>query len=213
MLSYQKMPIVTAPKILDSLSSLIPTKPNTKKEETLESLQYSYNKPLVQKLPQSRVVGERRMILQAGPLPINRYNINEMLVLEEEMDMGSEFDVKRVQSLPTFIYKYNKENGKLTRNLVQDDSDFKYYNTDPDYGISQQWLLFNRQGDEQDRLPERRPYPDIAEKENNSEQVTTLDRGRVWHYPPKSVPVQISKYNEEYERLLEYGRMVEEDDS
>lgn len=120
-------------------------------------------------------------------------------------------NVPKISDLPIFIYTRDIETGKLVRYLALDKRDLIYYTTDPDYGISQEWLLNNHQGDEYNRLPERIEHPEIAEHEKYNESgYTTLNRGRIWYGPPIERPYR-SPY-EEYLDLLEYAEMQEQED-
>ena len=122
--------------------------------------------------------------------------------------------IPRIQDLPLFIYLRDHETGKLIRYLAQDERDLKYYNTDPDYGISQEWLLNTRQGDEYDRLPERIPFPYIADQERfEISGVTTLDRGRIWYGAPRMKIYPPSESYQEYERLIDYAKTQIEEQS
>jgi len=115
--------------------------------------------------------------------------------------------IPRIQDLPLFIYLRDHETGKLVRYLAQDERDLKYYNTDPNYSINQEWLLNNRQGDEQDRLPERVPFVYIADQERyDISGVTTLNRGRIWYGPPRMILYPPSESYRGYERLIEYAK-------
>ena len=120
--------------------------------------------------------------------------------------------VPHLQNLPAFVYQRNNETGQLTRYLVMEED--KSYDTDPNYGISQEWLLFQRQGDQFNRISEWNEYPEITEAEEfNVLGVTTLNEGRVWMGPPRATPTYHSPYYDEYKRYIEYGQtQIEEED-
>lgn len=122
--------------------------------------------------------------------------------------------VPKIVDVPAFVYLRDSSTGKIVRYLAQDESDMRYYDTDPNYGINQEWLLNNRQGDEQDRVPERTEFVEIADRERNNEQgYTTLNRGRIWYGAPRMNILPPSEAYEEYERLVEYAQtQIEEGD-
>jgi hypothetical protein len=104
--------------------------------------------------------------------------------------------------LPAFLYQKN-DDGKLTRILVRETDNS--YNTDSNYGIGQQWLLFQRQGDQYDRLPEWNTNPEQARKESFSESgISTVNDGMVWGPLPRLERVKESVRDIEFQRLLEY---------
>jgi hypothetical protein len=110
------------------------------------------------------------------------------------------------------------------------DNDDKYYNTDPNYNISQEWLLFQRQGDQYDNLDEWNTTPESSHKEAfNEEGFSTLNTGLVWgDLPGEKSNTKIlnpennrmrsnissnQSTNDEYQRLLDYyHREMDEDD-
>ena len=115
-----------------------------------------------------------------------------------------------IDNLPAFIYQRDPTTGKLTRYLAIEED--KSYDTDPNYGISQEWLLFQRQGDHYDRVAEWNTDPQIVDAERDNEQgVTTLNEGRIWSGPPRQQPILKSAYYEDYLRHLEYSQTQIED--
>lgn len=88
-------------------------------------------------------------------------------------------------------------------NTSTPDNDDKYYNTDPNYNISQEWLLFQRQGDQYDNLDEWDTTPEASYKESFNEiGESTLNEGMVWGpLPQEKIPM---RSHDEYQRLLEY---------
>lgn len=115
-----------------------------------------------------------------------------------------------IQKRPYLIPEYEDRIIPIVKK--PDDSRF---DTDPDYTISQDWLLNNRQGDQYDRLPERRPYPELAnETAYNLPGVTTLNRGRVWYGLPIIPKIPNSPFYEKYQEALEYSQtQIEEENS
>jgi hypothetical protein len=103
--------------------------------------------------------------------------------------------VPKMKSLPAIVYRVNPQTNKLTRYLADwRDPD---YDTDPNYGISQEWLLFNRQGDQYDRLPEWVPYSEIADPERvNLQDATTLNIGRIWGGLPRSRIIELYRHRD-----------------
>jgi hypothetical protein len=114
-----------------------------------------------------------------------------------------------INKLPTFVYELNPTTGNLERYLVTTDDNS---DQDRDYGIEQQWLLFNRQGDQYDRVSEWNPDPEPASREYNNELgYSMVNEGMVWGPLPKTNPVA-SRSDPEYRRLLEYQRTQEEEE-
>jgi hypothetical protein len=190
------------------------------------SLSSINSKILVQSRPKNNYITESRSTIQAGPIntSLDMYDTDEIVVVSAPNESSQINDDPRtfavmesipsMKDLPSFIYEEDPKTGKLIRYLaIEDDPS---YNTDTDYGLSQEWLLFQRQGDQYDRLSERIPYPDIAEAEAFNEQgVTTLNEGRVWYGPPRAPKIRrTSEYYEEYEKYLEYNQtQIEENDN
>lgn len=105
-------------------------------------------------------------------------------------------------------FYYKNDNGILKRVLnVKLDSD---YNIDPDYKAPQQWLLNNRQGDDQNRLPEYILDQEAARKEQyGMVGESTLNRGIVWAPIPYNYvrdPVE-----ESYLKIINYRKDFEGD--
>jgi len=79
--------------------------------------------------------------------------------------------------------------------IIEIPSDYdvdKSRDKDPNYGIEQQWLLFQRQGDQYDRLSEWNPDQNLIED-------TSYDK-----LPRPQRITQRYGYDEDYERMLEY---------
>lgn len=160
-----------------------------------------------------------------GPIRIDngQYKSNELIIVSEpniSSDVNNDAATLRIinsvpyiQSLPAFVYQKDPITGHLTRYLAMEDD--KSYNTDTDYGINQEWLLFQRQGDQYDRTAEWNRYPEITDAEEfNMSGVTTLNEGRVWMGPPRTSPIDRSEYYDEYKRYLEYSQtQIQEEDS
>lgn len=120
--------------------------------------------------------------------------------------------IPKMANVPVFVYLKDPNTGNIVRYLAQDERDLRYYDTDPDYGISQEWLLNNRQGDNYDRVPEWTQTVEIDDRERNNEQgYTTLNRGRIWYGIPRPQILPPSASYQEYERLMEYAQMQMED--
>lgn len=116
--------------------------------------------------------------------------------------------------LPAFIYRYDNETNRLVRYLGLDDWDREYYETDPDYGVVQEYLLNARQGDQINRVSEWVPEPWNADKERHNQIGYSIrNEGRVWYGPPPMTVLPHSAAYEEYLRALEYFRInIEESD-
>ncbi len=109
-----------------------------------------------------------------------------------------------VQTRPNIVPEFES---KPEIDLPVDDGGFnKQFDTDPNFGLPQQWLLFQRQGDEYDRLPERRPYPELAYDTEFNLPVTTLNIGRVWYGISKLPTISESKSYRDYQEALEYSQ-------
>ena len=149
------------------------------------------------------------------PGPIDMYNTNNLTVVSEpnrsteanndEKTLHVINTVPSMKSLPSFVYQNNNNTGLLNRYLAIEYD--KSYKPDPDFGPSQEWLLYQHQGDQYDRLPERVSDPIIADAESYNEQgFTLLNRGRIWYGPPREQKdTSGSKYYEEYKKYIEYG--------
>jgi hypothetical protein len=109
-----------------------------------------------------------------------------------------------VQTRPNIVQDY--EYKPIIEQPVDDGGFDKQFNTDPEFGLPQEWLLFQRQGDEYDRLPERRPYPELAYETEFNLPVTTLNMGRVWYGIPKLPTIPESKFYRDYQEALEYSQ-------
>jgi len=113
-----------------------------------------------------------------------------------------------MSELPILEYRPDPITTKLNRYLITKDDNS---DQDVDFGIEQQWLIFQRQGDEYDRYPEWNKYPESAYRESNNEiGYSILNEGMVRGLLPKIKPVP-SSYNPEYERLLEYQTTQEDE--
>lgn len=182
---------------------------------------------LIQVRPRVTSIPESRPILPPGPLPeieVPKYDTDDIIVIgppnvsspayHDTQTLKVMDRIPTITDLPTFIYELDPDTRTLRRYLAEDERDLVYYDDpDPNYNISQEWLINSRQGDEPERLPERRPYPEIADEEAFNEQgVTTLNRGRIWYGPPRQGPIPISEFYEDYQRSLEYGQTLEEED-
>lgn len=181
---------------------------------------------LIQSRPKIAPIKETNPMIQSGPIDMNMdtYSTNELSVISAPNSSSKDTKDYRtlaamkyipfMKNLPEFIYQEDPVTGTLTRYLaVEEDHS---YDTDIDYGISQEWLLSQRQGDQYDRVSERIPYPEIARSQEFNEQgVTLLNQGRVWYGPPKpQMPPPRSAYYDEYNRYLEYSRtQIEENDT
>lgn len=121
-------------------------------------------------------------------------------------------NVSKMTNLPVFVYQRDSTTGFLKRYLVTERD--TSYDTDLNYGMDQQWLLNNRQGDQYDRLHEWISDPVIADAEDqNMFGVTTLNEGRIWGGPPKLPTPYKSAYYDEYQQYLEYGQTQVEEES
>lgn len=116
----------------------------------------------------------------------------------------------RQPSANTLVYQRNPATGELNRFLATAAD--PGYNPDPDYGITQKWLINARQGDHYDRVEEWNKNPLIADAEaQNMQGYTTLNEGMVWGPLPRIRPV-ISTGLEGYKRLQEYAQsQIEEE--
>lgn len=180
-------------------------------------------KILVQSIPRNnKTISTGRQIIP-GPLYIvtGQYKSDEIITISEP-NISSEVNndaqtlraintVPYIERLPAFIYQRDSSSGQLTRYLATEEDNS--YDTDPDYGINQEWLLFQRQGDQYNRIPEWNQYPEITEAEKfNMLGVTTLNEGRVWMGPPRTSQIPRSEYYDEYKRYIEYGQtQIEEE--
>lgn len=183
---------------------------------------------IIQNRPNIESIPESRPILPPGPVLSQQnisstYNPDQLIVVgppnrssianNDAQTLSVINTVPLLADVPTFVYLRDPETRQIVRYLAQDERDNVYYDTSPNYGISQQWLLSNRQGDEYDRLPERHEFPEYADAErDNLAGVTTLNRGRVWYgsAPSRTLP-ESSEYIE-YERFLEYARTQEQEE-
>lgn len=182
---------------------------------------------LVQSRPKIITSPEPRVTISPGLIPLielptkvepeialKTYNSKDNIIVVSEpydqeyvyYDAQSWGVIEQVPSMPTLpgmIYRTDPTTGVLRRYLaVHDDPD---YTTDTDYGINQQWLLNNRQGNEYDRVPEWVPEPETARETNlGLLGVTIANVGRVWEGPPRTQI--ISSYQDEYARMLEYSQ-------
>jgi hypothetical protein len=111
-------------------------------------------------------------------------------------------------TLPVFVYRQDTA-GNLTRYLVAEDDN---RDADPDFGIEQEWLLFQRQGDEYDRLPEYVPDQERAVLEQyNVPSNSSLNQGVAWG--PLPYPNFVTTPgDDEYKQLLEYQKTQEDED-
>ena len=170
------------------------------------------SRPIVESIKESN----SKIIPGFVDIPINMYNSNDLTVISSPNNSSQANNdaqtlrvinsVPSMKNLPQFIYQKDPKTGVLTRYLaIEKDTS---YDTDQDFGISQEWLLFQRQGDQIDRLSEWISDPVIADAEAQNESgFTLLNRGRVWYRPPKSqAPIPRSGYYNEYKKYLEYSR-------
>lgn len=177
-----------ASSISSSLPILIQTRP-TKEEMPLSALTY---------------IPDGLMVINPPTVTSAYYHTPQTLAVMETLPERTD--------LPTFIYRYDKETNKLVRYLGRDDWDREYYNTDPDYGMVQEYLLNARQGDQITRVSERVPDPWIADKERDNQLgYTILNEGRVWYGSPPLKVIPPSSAYEEYQRALEYFRTNKEE--
>lgn len=215
-------PITSLPVISNPTVS-IPTVPRPGISNPKVNNKQFTPKVLIQSIPITNKRVETQEELIAGPIGIGQYKSDELITVSEpniSSDVNNDAQTLRVinsvpsiQSLPAFIYQRDSTTGQLTRYLALETD--KSYDTDPDYGINQEWLLFQRQGDQYDRTAEWNKYPEITDAEEfNILGVTTLNEGRIWNGPPRTIPVPRSEYYDEYKRYLEYSQtqIQEEDD-
>lgn len=183
---------------------------------------------LIQSRPYVPPIPESRPVLPPGPILAQQntsptYDPNQLIAVgppnrssipnNDAQTLTVINAVPRIANVPVFIYLRDPETRQIVRYLAQDERDNIYYDTDPNYGISQEWLLFNRQGDEYDRLPEWHEFPEFADAQrDNLSGVTTLNNGRIWYKPPRSRRIPESAEYEEYERFLEYAKTQEEEE-
>lgn len=111
-------------------------------------------------------------------------------------------------TLPVFTYRQDST-GNLTRYLVAEDDN---RDADPEFGIEQEWILFQRQGDDYDRIAERVTDQERTVKEQyNVPSNSSLNQGITWGplpYPNFVVP----SGDDEYKQLLEYQKTQEDED-
>ena len=200
-MSLPKLPNVTISSPKPSIPILIQTRPlatPTMAPGILQSLP-----PGLIPLPDTPKYDPNKMIV-VGPPNVSSaayHSAQTMQVIDS---------IPKMKSLPAIVYRVKAATGALIRYLA--DWHDPGYDTDPDYGISQEWLINARQGDEYTRVPERVPYPEVADAQRvNIPGVTTLNLGRFWYGPPRSTPIEPSEWDAGYDRLLEYDDMQREE--
>jgi hypothetical protein len=116
------------------------------------------------------------------------------------------YPISVTEDLPAFIYEKDPNTGVMNRYLAVEDD--KSYNTDSKYGINQEWLIFQRQGNQYDRIPGWVPDPIIAEAEKYNEQGYTIGNiGDIWNGPPKEeARAGKSDQYDEYKKYIEYAK-------
>lgn len=138
--------------------------------------------------------------------------------LEEWVPKSS---VTRIQTrnilpiLPVLTYLQDPQTGESVPQILNSDPDD--VDPDPNYGIEQEWLLFQRQGDQYDRIAEWREEPDEADAEDyNLQGVSTLNDGYAWGpLPLPTIPDPLARYgyDVEYQQLLEYQQNQDDEDT
>ena len=82
---------------------------------------------------------------------------------------------------------------------------------DPEFGISQEWLLNQRQGDEYDQIPERKD--DYSEAEDPAIFYLWTNRTPIYNYNqlPNLKPTPITGLDDEFKRMQEYALNQEQE--
>ena len=136
----------------------------------------------------------------------NKFNLNRTQLKTNNLESMNDIhhytnDDELYDTEPNYADAYyNADND----NIYRDADDDKYYDTDPDYNITQEWLLFQRQGDQYNNLSEWDETPDASYKESfNEDGVSLVNDGLVWGPLPTPI-LPINSSYDEYQRLLEY---------
>lgn len=126
----------------------------------------------------------QRSIDRSSIYPLPTYDLRPLLMTDNPIEIPLP-----VRPIPPKFLKRPKMENEDELNGIGDP--------DPNYGIEQEWLIFQRQGDQYDRLPEYNPY--------RFEQVdTTYDK------LPILTPFKWSPdVDDEYERLVDYKNTQE----
>lgn len=113
------------------------------------------------------------------------------------------------KELPAFAYRIDPINGRLDRYLVMEDDDSDW---DQEFGVNEEWMLFQRQGDQYNRIPEINSEPEAAYRESNSMLGYSIAiQGIGWNSLPRIRPT-VSLVDPEFLDLLEYKRTQEQEE-